>query len=222
MLPTNYKKIKIIGFDLDQTLYPKSWEIDLAIRYPLKKAIAEFLNITIVEAENLFDMLHQDGKGLSGRETLIKIGFEPAIAAELIQHALENTDILQILKPDKKTIGLLKKVKEKYQVDLITGSGRKIALQKLCKLQIPQTIFNKIIFDEEASKSNLSAYKLWLSYYPDNKPEDFLYIGDRVSSDYEKPKELNIKSILVNVKEIDKNINCLQLSSLMETKKYLL
>lgn len=219
----DYKNIKVIGFDLDQTLYPKSQEIDEAIKNPLRMAISNLLKVDFSEGKKIFDTLHKDGKGLSGRKTLTEIGFLPEEADQLVQNAVENSDISDFLVPNKKVTDLLIKLKSKYgSIDLITGSRYENAIHKLNKLKISQNIFKKIIAGDTASKSDLTAYKLWMEYHPNYKPENFLYIGDRTSSDYEKPKELGIKSILVNTEEIDPSIECPQLQTIFDVQKYLL
>lgn len=219
----DFRNIKIIGFDLDQTLYPKSPEIDEAIQYYLYEKIAELKQVNLEEAKKLFDDLYKKGKGLSGRRTLIAIGFGEEEAHNGVQEALENAPIAKFLKPNKKVLNLLKKLKIKYEsIDLITGSNKNNSNTKLERLGIPKEIFSRIITENDASKSDLSAFHLWLSYYPDCKPENFLYIGDRISSDYEKPKELGIKSILVNIEKPDPSIECLQLNNLLDIEEYLL
>jgi FMN phosphatase YigB (HAD superfamily) len=136
---------------------------------------------------------------------------------------LENAPIAKFLQHNKETLDLLVKLKTKYKfIDLITGSNQKNASAKLSKLKIPEEIFSNTITADNGSKSDLSAFYLWVSFYPDYKLENFLYIGDRVSSDYEKPKEFGIQSILVNIKNSEPDIECLQLNDLLSVRDYLL
>src|SRR3989344_1286736 len=141
---TDYRnEIKVIGFDLDQTLYPKSPEIDEAIQGYLYKKIAEHKNCGLEEAEKLFKGLYKEGRGLSGRKTMMELGVPNA--DQLVQEALEKADIEKFLTPNKETIGILNKLKETYgKVDLITGSDVNIANKKLKKLGM-ENIFSKII-----------------------------------------------------------------------------
>lgn len=208
---------------MDQTLYPKSSEIDEAIQIYLYKKIARLKQITLEKAARLFNDLYQNGNGLSGSKTMIKLGFPEERAIEMVQEALENAEIAKFLTPNREVIGLLQKLKNKYpNLDIITGSNKNNSGIKLEKLGIPEEIFSNIITADDASKSDLSAFRLWFGLYPNHKSENFLYIGDRVSSDYEKPRELGIKSILVNIKTPDQNIECPQLKSVFEIKKYLI
>ncbi|MCC7004434.1 HAD family hydrolase [Candidatus Nomurabacteria bacterium] len=220
-MTVNYKNKKVIGFDLDQTLYPKSPEIDEAIQKYIYEVIAKHRNISLKDAETLFKDLYKEGKGLSGSQSVIALGIPDG--KEVVQTALEKADIAKFLKPDATVIDILKKTTGKFKnVDLITGSARQITLKKLSALGIESSLFNKIITKDDASKSDDTAYKMWLSLYPDFTPGDFLYIGDRISSDYVAPKKLGIDSILVNIKEKSREADCPQLSSFVELKNILL
>ncbi|OGI88081.1 hypothetical protein A2995_01910 [Candidatus Nomurabacteria bacterium RIFCSPLOWO2_01_FULL_33_24] len=213
--------IKIIGFDLDQTLYPKSPEVNELIQIYLYKKISEIKKVSLLKAKKLFGDLYKNGRGLSGSQSLKVLGI-PA-AQNKIQEALEKADLSKFLVKDKKVINLLEKLKNKYKnIDLITGSNFKNAKDKLEKLGLKEKIFSHIISKDNFSKSDQSAYKFWLSQYPNKKPNEFLYIGDQLMSDYLIPKEMGIESILVNVDEKIKSINCPQLTSLLDIKKYLL
>lgn len=222
----DYKnKIKVIGLDLDQTLYPKSPKIDEAIQVYIYEKISAHKNCSLKDAEKLFKDLYKDGNGLSGTKTLKELGIPDA--GDIVQEALENADIAEFLAPNDEVLELLNKLKEQYvNIDLITGSNRGNAYQKMEHLNIPKEIFSNIITGETASKSDGSAFELWMSYYKDISPEEFLYIGDRPFSDYFAPKELGINAILVNVPEkkagSDNIITCPQLSSLKDLKNYLL
>jgi FMN phosphatase YigB (HAD superfamily) len=222
MSHTDYKDIKVIGFDLDQTLYPKSPEIDKAIQKYIYEKIAEKLDVNIVAAKQKFDDLYQNGK-ISGSKALITLGFETDVAKNVVQEALENADIATFLKPNQEINELLKKLKNKCtSVDLLTGSSTKNALIKLGKLDILSTNFSHLLSADDGSKRDLSLYTMWLNFYPNLESKNFLYIGDRPTSDFEKPKELGIKSILVNIKTPEPNVDCPQLESLLEIEKYLL
>ena len=53
----NFKNIKVVGFDLDQCLYPKSPEIDTAIQTYLYKEISDLCMVNMGDAKKLFDKL---------------------------------------------------------------------------------------------------------------------------------------------------------------------
>lgn len=211
--------VKVIGFDLDQTLYPKSSEIDEAIQGYIYKKIAQYKNCSLPEAESFFKDLYKNGKGLSGSKTLSALGIPGA--SEVVQEALERADIAEFLTPNDDTLKLLNSLKKRYRdIDLITGSTIQQVNIKLKKLGITEDIFNHII-DAEISKSDGSAFDVWVKFYPTYKRSEFLYIGDR-ASDYIVPKEKGIQSILVNIAQPDITLKCAQLKSLHDLAESLL
>lgn len=214
--------IKVIGFDLDQTLFPKSPEIDEAIQGYMYEKIAEHKKVSVVEATEMFRSLYKEGSGLSGTQTLKYLGLPNA--SEVVQEALERADIARFLHANKEVSQLLEDLKNKFAaVDLITGSGTHVMNKKLEKLQIPLSTFDHVIDGALASKSDGDAYELWLSYYKDKfKPQEFLYIGDRVRSDYEVPSQFGIQCILVNIAEKKPEADCLQLEKLIDLRSILL
>jgi len=218
----NYKEqIKVIGFDLDQTLYPKSPEIDTAIQVYLYHKIADHLHIPLAEAEKKFKDLYRDGSGLSGRLTLKALNIPDY--KNSIQEALEQADISRFLKPNDEINELLLQIKKKYRaIDIITGSNLKITTEKLLHLGMEPAMFSHIITDDHFAKSNGDAYKAWLERYPGVDASDFLYVGDRPKTDYSVPRELGIVTILVNQKKVDPEIDSPQLPTLLDIKGLLL
>ena len=214
----DYSKIKVIGFDLDQTLYPKSGFIDEAIQIYIYHKIAEHKKVSLAEAEKMFKDLYKGGRGLGGSTTLKTLGIPNA--SEIVQEALERADIDQYLVPDQETIAILRRLKAKYgNIDILTGSNRTNADKKLAKLGMSNPnnpLFDHILTNDDGSKPNGDLYKQWMALYPTLSPENFLYIGDRPRSDYEVPKSLGINSILVYSKKPDPEITCPQLALLKD------
>jgi FMN phosphatase YigB (HAD superfamily) len=206
--------IRIIGFDLDQTLYPKSPLIDEKIQEYLYQKIAEHKNVSLGEAEKLFKERYRDGVGMSGRKTIEDLGLSDA--SSIVQEALERADIASTLEPDREINRLLADMRARYEgVDLITGSDGYQTKKKLQALGLNE-MFSHIITEDQGTKSNGEGYQLWLSLYPNLKPNQFLYVGDRVQIDHEVPSSLGIRTALVYVKEINLDLLCLQYASLKD------
>jgi len=216
------ENIKVIGFDLDQTLYPKSPEIDEEIQKYIYQQIAEKRSCSIEEAKRLFKSYYPR---LTGSKALVELGFELERARNIVQEALESADIVRFLKPNPKIIKLLEELKEKYSLSLITSSPKKTAMDKLNKLNISIELFD-FISCGEFPKSDGIAYKNWFEYFkkkdPFLKPENFLYVGDRKSSDVDIPLSLGMKAVLVNVDKKDLKIDVPQFNSILEIRKILL
>lgn len=211
------KPIVHIGFDLDQTLYPKSPEIDQAIQAYIHQKIAERKQCSVEEGKKLF-LTHYPQ--FSGRKTLLKLGFEDA--AEIIQEALERADITSFLVPDPQVSSLLIDLAIKYgPLALITGSSEEITSKKLERLSLDPSLFSTVITGE-ISKSDGTAFRRWMQAHPDSPSSSFLYIGDRASTDAEVPLSLDMQAILVNVKQQDPFLDCPQLSTVLELRRMLL
>ena len=186
--------MKCIGFDLDQTLYPRSPVIDARIQEYLHAMIADFKGCSIEEGKKLFDTHYPT---ISGRKTMLALGFPEEIAENAVQDALENADISELLEPDPYVINVLFDLKQQYPLALITGSFREIALQKLESLQIPLDWFD-FVLTGEVSKSDGTAFVKWKEAYPDY---ELIYVGDRKSTDVDVPAQYGIRGILVNTNE---------------------
>jgi FMN phosphatase YigB (HAD superfamily) len=216
MEPINFfADIRVIGFDLDQTLYPKSPLIDEKIQEYLYQKIAEYKKVSIPEAEKLFKERYREGAGMSGSQTLKDLGLPKA--SELVQEALEHADIASILLPDRETNKFLADIRARYEgLDLITGSNMCETQKKLKALGLNLETFSHVITADQSTKSTGDSYRLWLSLYPHLQPQQFLYVGDRIRSDHEIPSALGIKTVLVYVTAPDSSLSCLQYSSLKD------
>ena len=212
--------IAVVGFDLDQTLYPKSPAIDQAIQAYIYERIAEHLHCSINEAKKLFTDLYQAGAGLSGSQSLAQLGIPNS--KEIVQEALERADISAFLAPNAATLALLRAIKDKYRaIDLITGSTRKIMEAKLSQMKIPLATFDHVV-SGEISKADGTAFQDWLRIHHNHRPEQLVYIGDREKTDFTIPNALGIRCILVNISRPNPNIDCPQLKKLDDISDYLL
>lgn len=227
-----FQDIKVVGFDLDQTLYPKSPEIDEAIQTYLYYKLAEHLGCDVADAGEKFREHYQAGEGLSGSQVLSKFGVPQA--GTVVQEALENARIEDVLRPDTETNSLLDELSTRYRLDLITGSGWEVTQKKLRTLKITPELFDIIITSDHVvvgtdkqelpdtcGKSNGEAYRYWLSMRPEINPEHMLYVGDRAQSDHVVPNDLGIRTVLVNTPQISDKYSCLQLPSLQDLKGYI-
>lgn len=213
--------IRVIGFDLDQTLYPKSPEIDEKIQKYLYEKISEQRDVPLAEAKRLFEERYRGGSGMTGSETLRDLGL--ANASELVQEALERADIAGSLHPDPDTNRLLADIRAAYDgLDLITGSNRVQTKKKLDALGLSLASFTHVLTADDATKSTGDSYRLWRAAYPHLTADRFLYIGDRVRSDHEIPSALGIRTALVYIREADPALRTLQVKDISSLRSLLL
>lgn len=212
--------IRILGFDLDQTLYPKSPEIDEAIQSYLYERIAQHRDVSLEEARGLFRQYYPQ---FSGSKTLEKLGVQGG--HDLVQEALEKADIARFLHPSPEIEQMLQRLRKKYgSLTLITGSEEKVALKKFEKIEISPDLFEYKIMGNK-SKFTGEAYLDWLDYFkhrnPSLEPKNFLYIGDRYSSDVEVPQRMGIEGWLVNVSTSKPELQTKQFASVLDIEKEL-
>ena len=66
---------------------------------------------------------------------------------------------------------------------------------------------------------------MWMDAFrkkdPSLQPENFLYVGDRASTDAIIPISLGMQAVLVNIKEKDNNIIVEQLDSLFDLEQFM-
>ena len=164
----NVSSIRVIGFDLDQTLYPRSSGVDLAIQTYLYHRLADVRGCSVEEAGWLVRETY--ARLQSGSQTMVTLGFPSEEAGTVVQEALERADLTRYLVPDTRTAALLHDLRtvvlpdgsRQYYVDLITGSDRSNASKKLSALGLSLDLFDFCVFADDASKSDGAAYRLWL------------------------------------------------------------
>lgn len=212
--------IEVVGFDLDNTLYEVTEGMNGEIQRYIYKHIADELGVDLDIAEARFHEHYQHGQGLSGGASLRAIG----VSSEgVVQRALEEADIAQYLTPDQETLRLLDDLLRRYRsVDLLTGSDIDQTRRKLGALAIPPEVFGVMITGDMAEKGNGDAFQMWLERYARLHPNQFVNVGDRPQLDHVAPMHLGIRSILVNMKVVDPQLVCPQLSTLHEVRGLLL
>lgn len=206
-------KIKLIGFDLDGTLYKPNEKINKKIRDYLCKRAGHILNKSYHEIKDKFNKLYK--KTQSGTDSLRLM--EIKNSSSLTQEALENVDITPFLKKDLELLSTLYRLKEKYKLFLITGSPKKITNKKLRALGINSKIFSIKIYDN----SSKSKYKrkdgsafIHISKLYNIPLYNMMFIGDREKIDIIPAKKLNLKTVIINAKSKIADFNLKKISEL--------
>jgi len=193
----NWESIEVIGFDLDNTLYPVTPEIDEVIQNYIHEQSAAILGIDFDEAKRRFDSYYRGGQGLSGGKTLAAMGVQSE--RDIVQDALERADVASTLSPDPELVQFIDDLSQSFRsVDLLTGSSAEQTYAKIKALGLIATQFGLIITADDLSKSTGEAYQAWLDHYHGLSAASFLYVGDRKRVDSDIPAELGIATALVN------------------------
>ncbi len=190
-------QISVVGLDLDGTLYPSTAETQKRIRGKIYEKLAKYFKIPVQTATELFEQGYS--RTSSGSQTIAEIATNlrrPLPKEDIVQRSLEQADILDLIQQNPELAEMLKRISKKRRLDLLTGSARKLAIQKLEKIGISQDTFNTLYTDEDGSKSNGDLYRKWTR--DTKKPRDqHLYVGDNKKTDIDVPNGLGIKTAFI-------------------------
>jgi len=205
-------EIEAIGFDLDGTLYPTDDKINKRIRKQIAIKIFEKKPElkTIDNSLDYFEKRYQLLK--TGTRVLEETGFENA--TEIMNECLANADILDLIQENKRLYEILKKLKLKYKLYIVSSSPRELSLLKLKKVGLSENLFDFGIFSDTpyaGPKTTGEAFDYLLKKIK-IPPFKHIFIGDRESSDIIPAKSRGMKTIMVggesSISDITiKNIN---------------
>lgn len=195
--------MKVIGFDLDDTLY-SHWEYEKVLFDAIAKSIEYKFRFdkekVFAEMQKLFDA--KDFEKLFDK-AIVNSGFElPMGWDEFVKDKLlpfyRNHKPDSILRTFEWVKPLLSRVKEKsYKVVLITNGGVKIQRNKIELLNLGHQ-FDKIYISDEFNppmrKPDLKIFETVLNDF-NIKPEEMIYVGDSIEKDGACEK-LGIKFLL--------------------------
>ena len=206
MIPI-FSSIKLVGFDLDNTLYENNSDIDDRIATEIARKILDFKPEikNLGNARDLCDKLYLETG--SRTQSLKEIGIENS--GEIAHECMERADFLDLIKYDAKLIDLITKINNKYSTFLITSSSSNHAIARLKKLGLDEKLFDYRIFGESALPNkkidgSIFAYFLKMS---NHLPHEHLYIGDNLKGDILPAKSLGIKTIAIgNIPEADYSV----------------
>ncbi len=188
-------EIKAVGFDLDQTLYPDTPQIQALVRQEIYRLIAGAKNITESEAKNLFEFEYKKlGRGTLAVQNILNI----SDANDIMQACLEKAGVDKLLKHDTQLVELIKEIKSSKKTFLITGSSRKNSISKLDKLGLKLDIFDYVLCIDDPNSDKLygNPFQQIIAKTGFN-PKEHVYVGDREKIDITPAKNAGMKAIYV-------------------------
>ncbi len=193
------KGIAVIGFDLDNTLYPSTPEMQTKIRGKIYERLSSELGIDFERARELFEE-HYGGNypwSHSGSRTIAELARRHGknIYADVVQQALERAEILEFIKPNPSLVNMLERLSKRYELDIVTGSAYKLAEPKLERIGIDKKLFGHFLADI-GSKSDGTAFRTWIDLRRVS-PQHMLYVGDNFKQDIESAARMGIKTCLL-------------------------
>jgi len=194
--------IKVIGFDLDNTLYNSNEEMQKKIRGKIYEKLSVIFKIPLKESENLFEKNYNGDFPWknSGRRTIEELArrFNTSVdGREIVQESIEEAEIIDLIEENKMLEEMLKRLKQKYRLDIITSGDYEFALKKLDKIGVEKKLFDLILAQGKfGGKTTGDVYKYWINELKIN-PNQILYVGDNLRADIEIPKLLGIKTCFI-------------------------
>lgn len=195
-------EIKVIGFDLDNTLYAQSEEMQGRIRGKIYEKLADAISVPVEEAKQLFESNYNGNFSWShsGSRTLEEIGRGHKVNlsnTNIVQKAIEEADILDLIPPNQELDTMLTRLKSQFNLDLITGTSYDLAYSKLQRLGVGFQVFGNILAEGKyGGKTNGEVYKHWIQKRQ-TPPNQMLYVGDNKKQDVLAPMSLGIKTCYV-------------------------
>ena len=187
-------EIAAVCFDLDQTLYRDTPEIQHAVRNELYAVVSRHSGLSIDEARVAFQE-HFQGLG-STSKTLAKFGVPSP--REAVRDCLDRANVARFLEKDEHLYQLLCKIKQRSDTPLlylITDSRQLTARRKLDALGITPAFDKLFCWDtQEANKSNRNIFG-HIQGDLQRAPEDLVMVGNSPQDDIYFPSRLGWKTI---------------------------
>lgn len=187
------KQIKAIGFDVDGTLYRHSTESTIALSQLSIKKAADLLGRN--DDEFAMEYLERREKYRGNTLTLNSFGLD---GESIFQAVIDQFPVENYVKEDKKLQAVIKSLKKKYKLFIITNGSRRHVVRKLEVLGLHSADFEPMIccYDHNWIKPEPAPFLAAMESL-ELKPEEIVYVGDRVDIDIEGAKTVGMKTILV-------------------------
>ena len=194
--------MKLIIFDLDNTLYPEQTYVQsgfkVVARYLSEKYSCDFEKLF----SKIMDIFNEDGRGKVFDTLVNDLNFNENVSTLVYIYRYHFPDISLY----SESIHLLNELKDNYKLALITDGRSFVQKRKVEALNI-ENYFDIVIFTdilgENYWKPSVEPYKLVLAVL-NCEAKDSCYVGDDPYKDFKAPKQLGMKSIQVKLEdEID-------------------
>lgn len=188
--------VKAVGFDLDRTLYQDTPEMLERINQKVFKAILRFRP----ELQTIEQVRAMYGTRLEkfGRWTVLK---EAGIQnyKEICAQCAHSANIIDLIEPDQKLVGIMKALKKRFYLFVLTRSRQGQSFKKLRRIGIRPEIFSFSLFGDDPYSLSTVLDKNFLYFLSQSpfRPTQHVFIGDDLEKDVSIPKSLGLKTILV-------------------------
>ena len=198
--------MKAIIFDVDGTLYEPILELEKVLHEYWIKRIAEVKKLSLPEAETSFRQLKTQYKSSTRVLEVLGLGDPFKISRQAEKYLAPW--IRKYVKRDRKTIQLIKKLRQKYSLYVLrngTKAGTRLILQKLgFENRRPHHVKGFGPFDEIFPTTEFGVTKPHPLIFENAlkilklNPSEIVMVGDRVEVDLAPAKKIGMKTVLVS------------------------
>lgn len=189
----DFSQIKAVGFDVDGTLYHAPDDLKLEVGKILIQKAAEALS---QDPDDLAEeYLKRRDEYRSNTQTLNSFGLD---GEKIFQSVWDEIAMEQYVKKDAKLVKMISGLKKKYKLFIITnGTGRQVE-RKMTHLGLNFHDFDPRIYcyDQGWVKPEPAPFLAAMESL-NMKPEEIVYVGDRVDIDIEGAQAVSMKTIFV-------------------------
>ncbi len=198
------KNVKAIGFDVDGTLYHAPDAMSVEVGKILIKKAAEALSQDPDELAE--EYLKRRDQYRSNTQTLNSFGLD---GERIFQEVWDAIAVEEYVVPDPDLVSLIKELKGKYRLFLISnGTGAQVE-RKLTHLGLDYHDFEPRIYcyDQGWVKPEPAPFLAAMESLNIN-PEEIVYVGDREDVDIEGAKAVGMKTIMVGGQSELADLSC--------------
>jgi putative hydrolase of the HAD superfamily len=194
----NFRKIKVIIFDLDDTLYDCSGTLVLRGRRQAAKTIAKMINCSEEEAFHMqLEMEEKYGTQVNIYENIvIPYGLPSTYARELLEEFI-HIDISNIhLFPD--VLDTLKQLKMRgCKLILVTSGEKQIQKKKIDVLGLNNSYFDEtLIVERNNGQTKKDCFREITKRY-NVKPEEIICVGDKIDDELTAGKSFGMVTVML-------------------------
>ncbi len=196
LIPSWAGEIRAVGFDLDQTMYPNTPEIEGAVRREIYTFISEQKKCSYQDAQTIFETEYARlGRGTLAVQYIMGI----SDANDIMQECLEKAGIAEVLQYDEKLVNLFRKIKENdKQTFLVTGSSRKNSSSKLSRLGLSLENFDISFCIDDPDSDKVHGHPFQQIIQKTGlQPREHAYAGDREKVDIIPARLAGMRTVYV-------------------------
>ena len=193
----NSGNIKVIIFDLDDTLYDCSGTLVVRGRRQVSKTIAKLINCSEEEAYQLqLDMEEKYGVKANIYEKIVSHYHLPGTYAQELLEEFVHTDISDItVFPD--VIDTMIQLKGRgYWMVLVTSGDKEIQRKKIDVLGLNNRYFDDIVITERNKGQPKKACFQEIMKRYDLQAEEFVCVGDKIDDELTASKSLGMVTVM--------------------------